>query len=308
MENITKTKGTLMKRFSFFIFFLLSSCQAFGAVTQWADFTLDNGHVFLPVKIDGIESRVMLDSGAQINSINRAFIRKHDLEFSKGRPVNVKGVYGVEKRTAYNNVDVEIFGTTFELDSLVEINLGHHSNGMLLGAGFFNSFVVQLDYPKRKIRLVTRDSVDMAEVANVPATTQKGSGMPIAQIEINGVPLWLRIDTGNAGTILVARRAASKAGLLEKVEGTSMSFGANSSGVNEFATSDLVKFGPFEISDVKVSFPAEGQTTNLESQYERTGSRIGGKRVVGLIGYDLLKDFLVTLDYRYGKLHIDLPQ
>ncbi|MCZ8528279.1 aspartyl protease family protein [Alteromonas sp. PRIM-21] len=297
-----------MKRFSLFIFLLLSSCQVFGAATQWVDFTLDNGHVFLPVTIDGIESRVMLDSGAQINSINRAFVRKHDLTFDKGRPVNVKGVYGVEKRKAYNNVDVEIFGTTFKLDSLVETNLGHHSNGMLLGAGFFNSFVVQLDYPHRKIRLVTRDSVNMKEVANVPATTQQGTGMPIAQVEINGVPLWLRIDTGNAGTILINRRAASKADLLEKVEGTSTSFGANSSGVNEFATSDMVKFGPFEISNVKVSFPAEGQTTNLESQYKRTGSRIGGKRVVGLIGYDLLKDFVVTLDYRYGRLHINVPQ
>ncbi|CAB9493389.1 aspartyl protease family protein [Alteromonas macleodii] len=297
-----------MKRFSLFIFLLLSSCQVFGAATQWVDFTLDNGHVFLPVTIDGIESRVMLDSGAQINSINRAFVRKHDLAFDKGRPVNVKGVYGVEKRKAYNNVDVKIFGTTFKLDSLVETNLGHHSNGMLLGAGFFNSFVVQLDYPHRKIRLVTRDSVNMKEVANVPATTQQGTGMPIAQVEINGVPLWLRIDTGNAGTILINRRAASKADLLEKVEGTSTSFGANSSGVNEFATSDMVKFGPFEISNVKVSFPAEGQTTNLESQYKRTGSRIGGKRVVGLIGYDLLKDFVVTLDYRYGRLHINVPQ
>lgn len=297
-----------MKRFSLIIFLLLSSCQVFGAATQWVDFTLDNGHVFLPVTIDGIESRVMLDSGAQINSINRAFVRKHDLAFDKGRPVNVKGVYGVEKRKAYNNVDVEIFGTTFKLDSLVETNLGHHSNGMLLGAGFFNSFVVQLNYPHRKIRLVTRDSVNMKEVANVPATTQQGTGMPIAQVEINGVPLWLRIDTGNAGTILINRRAASKADLLEKVEGTSTSFGANSSGVNEFSTSDMVKFGPFEISNVKVSFPAEGQTTNLESQYKRTGSRIGGKRVVGLIGYDLLKDFVVTLDYRYGRLHINVPQ
>lgn len=179
---------------------------------------------------------------------------------------------------------------------------------MLLGAGFFNNFIVQLDYPHRKIRLVTRDSLDMGEVANVRADSQQGSGMPIAQVEINGVALWLLVDTGNSGTILIVRRAASKVGLLDKVEGTSMSFGANSSGVNEFATSDVVKFGPYEIGDVKVSFPAEGQKTNLESQYERTGSRIGGKRVVGLIGYDLLKDFVVTLDYRYGKLHIALPQ
>jgi len=76
----------------------------------------------------------------------------------------------------------------------------------------------------------------------------------------------------------------------------------------DLPTFDVVKFGPYEIGDVKVSFLAEGQKTNLESQYERTGSRIGGKRVVGLIGYDLLKDFVVTLDYRYGKLHIALPQ
>lgn len=179
---------------------------------------------------------------------------------------------------------------------------------MLLGAGFFNNFIVQLDYPHRKIRLVTRDSLDMGEVANVLADSQQGSGMPIAQVEINGVALWLLVDTGNSGTILIDRRAASKVGLLDKVEGTSMSFGANSSGVNEFAMSDVVKFGPYEIGDVKVSFPAEGQKTNLESQYERTGSRIGGKRVVGIIGYDLLKDFVVTLDYRYGKLHIALPQ
>ena len=154
---------------------LFSSFNAFSAVTAWTDFTLDNGHVFLPVTIEGIESRVMLDSGAQINSINRAFIGKHDLDLDKGRPVTVKGVYDVERRNAYNNVNVEIFSSDFELDSLVESSLGHHSNGMLLGAGFFNNFIVQLDYPHRKIRLVTRDSIDMGEVANVRANSQQGS-------------------------------------------------------------------------------------------------------------------------------------
>ena len=45
---------------------------------------------------------------------------------------------------------------------------------------------------------------------------QQGSGMPIAQVEINGVALWLLVDTGNAGTILINCRAASKVGLLGK--------------------------------------------------------------------------------------------
>ena len=120
-------------------FFLTSVFYSFAnaAVSQWTDFTLDNGHVFFPVNIEGIPTRVMLDSGAQINSINKAFIGKHQLELNRGSKVNVKGVYDVETRNAYNNVAVEIFGLPIELDGLVEGNLGHHSNGMLLGPGFF---------------------------------------------------------------------------------------------------------------------------------------------------------------------------
>ena len=291
-------------------FFLTSVFYSFAnaAVSQWTDFTLDNGHVFFPVNIEGIPTRVMLDSGAQITSINKAFIGKHQLELNRGSKVNVKGVYDVETRNAYNNVAVEIFGLPIELDGLVEGNLGHHSNGMLLGAGFFSNFIVQLDYPNKKMRLLTRDVVDMREMANVKAVTQKGSGMPIAQIEINGKPMWLRVDTGNAGSVLIDRSSASKAGLLENVEGANASFGANSMGVNEYATAETVRFGPYQISDVQIRFPAKGQKTHLESQFEQTGSRIGGKRVVGLIGYDLLKDFIVTLDYKRGKLHVAVPQ
>ena len=56
-------------------FFLTSVFYSFAnaAVSQWTDFTLDNGHVFFPVNIEGIPTRVMLDSGAQINSINKAW-------------------------------------------------------------------------------------------------------------------------------------------------------------------------------------------------------------------------------------------
>lgn len=288
-------------------FVLFFSLKSTAAVTEWFDFTLEQGHVFLPVKIAGVDSKVMLDSGAQVNSINPAFISKNNLDLDKGRSIKIQGVYGVEKRSTYNNVKLEMFGTEFELDDLVEVNLGHHSKGMLMGSGFFKNFIVQLDYPSQKMRLLTRDVVNMREISNVQTAVQRGSRMPLARIEIDGTPLWLIIDTGNSGSILIERRAASRAGLLEKVEGASTSFGANSSGVNEYATANVVKFGPFEIGDVQVSFPAEGEKTYLGSQYKATGSRLGGKKVVGLIGYDLLKDFVVSLEYASAKMHIYLP-
>lgn len=295
-------------RRSVYLIALLLPFLSHAAATHWTDFILDRGHVFLPVTIEGIESRVMLDSGAQVNSINKAFIGKNDLELDSGRAINIQGVYKIEKRSTFNNVKVNIFGSEFELDNLVEGNLGHHSNGLLLGSGFFQNFIVQLDYPNQKIRLLTRDSVNMHDVANVRTVVQQGSGMPIAQIEINGKTVWLLIDTGNAGSIFVDRKVASRAGLLDNIEGVSESFGANGFGANEFATADTVKFGPFEVSNVKVSFPAEGQKTHIESQYKELGSRLGGKKVVGLIGYDLLKDFVVTLEYSTAKMHIGLPE
>lgn len=70
--------------------------------------------------------------------------------------------------------------------------------------------------------------------------------------------LWLLVDIGNVGIILINCWVVFKVGLFEKVEGVSMLFGVNSFGVNEFVMFDVVKFGLFEISDVKVSFFVEG--------------------------------------------------
>ena len=58
---------------------------------------------------------------------------------------------------------------------------------------------------------------------------------------------------------------------------------------------------------MKVSFPAPGETTNLESQFSETRSRIKGKRIVGIIGYGLFQYFLLTMDYKTGKIHVSLP-
>jgi len=58
---------------------------------------------------------------------------------------------------------------------------------------------------------------------------------------------------------------------------------------------------------VLVTIPAEGESSNLESQYQKTGSRIKGQKIQGLIGYDVLKHFLITIDHRSGHAHIGLP-
>lgn len=286
---------------------LIIPVRLFAAVSEWVDFTLHNGHVYLPVTVEGIETHVLLDSGSQVHALNKAFVDKNELKLATGAKMRIQGVHDTEDRTTYNNVNVNLFGSSFELDKVVEFNLGHHSSGMLLGAPFFYPFIIQINYPEKKMRLLTRDSVDMNKASNVKSMDNRENGMPIAEIAINGKSFWFLVDTGSSSSIFMERRFASQAGLLESIESSTTSSGVNGTGIQDVANASVVQFGPFEITDVKVSFPAEGETANLESQFSTTASRIKGKRIAGILGFGLFQHFLLTMDYKTGKIHVSLP-
>jgi predicted aspartyl protease len=286
------------------------SFSSFAGVTEWIDFKLEGGHVKIPVVVAGVETFAMLDTGAQINAINKAFVNKNKLSFDKGRDVRIRGVFGTQKQPSYNNVPINFFGIDTELDKLVQTSLGFHTTGLLFGAGFFDKFIVQLDYPNQKMRLVGRDALSVDEFKNIEIQRQKGTGMPIVKIRLpDEKHLWLLLDTGNSGGMVVERKVALNMGWLEGVDSRqSLSMGANSIAVTESFRIPQLGFGPFDLENVLVTIPAEGEKSNLESQYQRTGSRIKGRRVQGIIGYDVLKHFLITIDYNKGLAHIGLPE
>ena len=93
-----------MKAFIHFFLFLfyLSPLVSFAGVTEWVDFKLENGHIKVPVKIEGIDTFAILDTGAQLNAINKAFVGKHDLSFNKGGKVRIDGVFGEQVINKFN--------------------------------------------------------------------------------------------------------------------------------------------------------------------------------------------------------------
>jgi hypothetical protein len=288
---------------------VLSFCSH-AAVTPWLDFHLENGHIKVPATVSGIPSKILLDTGAQVNGINPHFINKNKLDLDKGGKTRIKGVYGTENKTTYHNVPINFFGMDTEVDDAVEINLGFHDNALLFGAGFFRQFVIQLDYPNQKMRLITHDSVNLNDTENIKMLKQRGSGMPIVEVMLsNEKSIWLVLDTGNNGGMVVKRSVAQSMGWLDEIERESgISTGVNTSGMTESFRIPWLKFGPFEMENVLVSIPAKGESANLESQYKTTGTHIRGKKVQGLIGYDVLKHFLITIDYKSGHAHIGLPE
>lgn len=70
--------------------------------------------------------------------------------------------------------------------------------------------------------------------------------------------------------------------------------------------------GPYTLENVRVSVPAEGGKVNLQ-QYRpddwSTGTKIKrSKAADGILGYEILKHFVVTIDYKRSLLNLDVPR
>jgi hypothetical protein len=109
------------------------------------------------------------------------------------------------------------------------------------------------------------------------------------------------------GSVMIDRQLALALNLEEAVYDRGISSGVNTAAENLVAKAHSFKFGPFELENIDIRFVAEGEQANLDNQYGQSGSRIKSKRIQGILGFDILKHFVVTLDYRTGKAHIALP-
>lgn len=293
-----------------FLIFCFISFETNAGSTDWFDFVLDGGAVKIPVVVDGHESFGILDTGAQINGINHAFLEKNALSLDRDRRVEIAGIFDTEKRDTYKNVPVELFGIPMELDRIVDLDFADEDSALLIGAGFFSQFVVQIDYPKRKMRLLTRDSVNLKKVKNLEAKKIPGSGGVIVKVGMSDDrSAWLTLDTGNTMGVVVQRKLADRLGWLDEVKtGKLLASGVTGQQEVDIFRVPEIQFGPFTMENVLVTIPEDGEGSNLESQHQYFMSRFKSEKVEGLIGYDVLKHFLLTIDYKYAYAHISPSQ
>lgn len=293
---------------SAFLASMVFSVAATAGVTKWLEFELRGGHIILPASVSGIPTQAILDSGAQFNAINTAFMGKHNLSYNRVGKIRVQGAFGVKVQDKLSGLPIQLFGSETTFDQVVGLALGHHSRGLLLGAPLFYGNIMQIDYPGKRLRLVTRDSMELAEFTNIRMVDQKGSGMPIVQVTVEGKNIWLILDTGNSAGVVIERTLARDMGLIKQENGITGAQGATKRIHVESTRVSQMQFGPYTLENVLVSFNAEGNSIRLKNQYSQTGTRINGKRVSGLIGYDVLKHFVLTMDYARGQMHVGLPE
>jgi predicted aspartyl protease len=164
----------------------------------------------------------------------------------------------------------------------------------LLGADFLDDYVLEIDFPARRVRFLNPkkyripESVDAPDEQVVPVTI--GGTRPLVELELHGRPVRALLDTGAPTTILLSGRAAGKIGLdvssladygeVETVLGPAPV---------RFHETDTVRFAGFGFDTMPVLVAPRG----FYNQAGPTDS---------ILGYDVLRQFAIRIDYRRERL------
>ena len=277
------------------------------ATSKWVDFQLVNGLVVIPTEIHGIEGYSAIDTGSVLTGIEHSFVEKHKANFLRDGVANIQGVHGREKRAAYRDLPVKLLGVEIVFKKVVDLNLDPRGQ-LLIGGDFLRGLYFQFDYPNKRLRAISRDTFDLKKISNVKTRLDPVTRQPIARVSLNDEhDTWLTIDTGNSGGVVMKRGPAKKNKWLEKytTEERSSRGATSSSTVEEFRL-PVIGIGPFNVRNARIAVPPEGKQLDM---FRQNRSRLGTRsKSQGLLGYDVLKNFIITFDYQTGAMFIELPK
>ena len=264
------------------IIFHFAVCQVHSATE--IPFNFADGMVWVEVRVSGKHKPLnfLLDSGAGTTVLDLSAAKRIGIKL--GRAENVQGVGG--RAVAFRVDDFEasansvlIAGSVLALD-LSGVSAGMHQRiDGLLGADFFQSRIVQIDYPAEKIRLFERGEVDVEHSKALPLA-RRNDAMCVCVSVAGGKPKWLRVDTGCSGAVewVLTDKVAASLG--------QTSIGATKASARYLWTD--VAIATERLSAVKVGlheraiFPGEA----------------------GLLGNGLLSRFVVTIDAAKSRLSL----
>jgi predicted aspartyl protease len=158
----------------------------------------------------------------------------------------------------------------------------------LLGGNFLVAYVVEVDFPRRRVRFLDPDRYRVPEQTAAAEETvlalQLVSSRPIVEVEIEGHPVSLLLDTGAAYGVVIGGDVARAAGLeSHPAPGLSAAGVMGEIGV-EFAEARSVRVGTLEFQNLPVIVAPRG----LYQQGTANDS---------LIGVDLLTQVTLRIDY-----------
>lgn len=264
--------------------------------------------IILPVTINDSDTlNFILDTGVRYPIITELpFVNKLNLNYLM--PVEVKGLGEGETLTAYRSGN-----NTIRMDGMVARNqevqmvidenfqishiLGIPVHG-LIGFNLFKDYVVRIDYQREHITLWRPEHYKYRDRNRDIILPLHFEGYKpfihtsIVMDDMTEVPVKLMVDTGASDALWLAEKSDERIKLPQRHIETFLGKGLSGDLFGTKGRIDGIWVGPLVLSQPIVSFPENEMIEQLISANDRNGT----------LGAEILRRFVVTIDYRNSRL------
>lgn len=262
------------------------------------DFYLER-YIYLRGKLAGVETDIVLDSGAGGTVVDTALASRLGLSGSGG--VVAKGVGGNQPASLLQGLELELGGLT--LSGILGVGIDLTGVGAMLGRGMpvilgkdaFQLTIVDIDYPNRRVAFHRREDFAYAGPGKSVPLELTPAGLCTLQIGLEGRTAVVQVDTGSGGALDVFAHFAAEHELLNARSPTSRSQGGGVGGRihTTVATLETLTLAGFELRSVPCSFPETEEGVFATSSLD------------GNLGSAVLGRFRLVFDYGRRALHVE---
>ena len=268
----------------------------------WMRFDGSEGHIAFPVEINGTRASAILDSGADTSMISAGLAERAKVKLDRNDTMRVIGVNGQREVPTTRRFTLEFAGRKVRPYGVPVAPAPGFD--VVLGRALLEWAVVQIDYPQQRIRFLSREGVEFK--ANVELKTTR-RGAPMLRTRVVGAKAWMLVDTGNSGPTLLKRRFVRRNDLerfaLEDVKAKAI--GVTTAGEQRLLQVPECQLGPYTFEPLLAVYNAESNE-GFDDRRRVYGSRLRTDRARydGILGHEVLQNFLVTMDIEDERLHL----
>jgi len=285
-----------MTRFIALLIFTLGfvSQPAFGQSENCESLIQQQGIVSIPMQTGGRPTVAVLNTGVLPIGISRMLAQdlSLDVEAVPARNILWSAIPVISGQVS--DVPVRIFNQDLQIEQMYVMD--NPARFVYLSLLMFDDFIMQVNMPESRLCFLNRSALDLREANNIEM--KMSNGRIALFISINQAnPVWLELQLEYPGAVRLNRDAAIELGLIDAAS-------TDTSGI-----ADSLMFGPYELGNIALAYPPVGEAPGGElarlQQMARRGG--GGVETSGVLGYEILKHFVVTMDIDRERMHVFVP-
>jgi predicted aspartyl protease len=182
----------------------------FPATAETIPFQLFRGsRLVIPVTVNGHRTEAMLDTGASLTTLDRAYARSIGLP--EGFRIDGKGTGGTVQAELVSGVNLVVGATQLKNMSIGVMDLSAITHGLgrsmtvVLGRDFFNSAVISIDWAESALQIHAPAAFAASGNSVALTLTRKGPFNTIPVSVAGGTPIEALFDLGSDGALDLPR-------------------------------------------------------------------------------------------------------